>query len=80
MLVIAAPRRTDDRADRPVRGSAEKHPSMAKGGKLPCGVDKDTVTSGRSCSSCGGGNGWMTVKANGREAWVAAECVGIGWG
>ncbi|MEE1736893.1 SH3 domain-containing protein [Streptomyces sp. BE147] len=54
--------------------------TMAKGGKLPCGVDKDTVTSGQSYSSCGGGNGWMTVKVNGRDGWVAEECVGIGWG
>lgn len=54
--------------------------TIAAGGRLPCGVDKDTVTTGQSYTSCGGGNGWMTVKINGRDGWVAEECVGIGWG
>ncbi|MFF4664568.1 SH3 domain-containing protein [Streptomyces sp. NPDC001282] len=52
--------------------------TIAAGGKLPCGTDKDGVTRGQSYTSCGGGNGWMTVKINGRDGWVAEECVGVG--
>ncbi|MEE1750935.1 SH3 domain-containing protein [Streptomyces sp. JV184] len=52
--------------------------TMAAGARLPCGVNKDSVTSGQSYTSCGGGHGWMTVKINGQDGWVAEECVGVG--
>ncbi|MER5745116.1 SH3 domain-containing protein [Streptomyces sp. NPDC002225] len=52
--------------------------TMAAGSRLPCGVDKESVTKGQSYTSCGGGNGWMTVKIDGRDGWVAEECVAVG--
>lgn len=54
--------------------------TIAAGGRLPCGVNQDSVTIGQSYTSCGGGNGWMTVKINSQDGWVAEECVGVGWG
>ncbi len=52
--------------------------TIAKGGKLPCGTDHDSVTDGQSYTSCGGGDGWMTVRINGQDGWVAEECVAVG--
>ncbi|MEV0914638.1 SH3 domain-containing protein [Streptomyces sp. NPDC049967] len=52
--------------------------TIAAGGKLSCGTDQDSVTKGQSYTSCGGGNGWMTVRINGRDGWVAEECVAVG--
>lgn len=52
--------------------------TLAKGGKLPCGTNKDSVIKGQSYSSCGGGSGWATIRINGRDGWAAAECVAFG--
>ncbi|PCG83453.1 ligand-binding protein SH3 [Streptomyces sp. WZ.A104] len=52
--------------------------TILKGGKLPCGVNGDSGTSGGKYTSCGGGSWWLTVKSNKQDGWVAGECVAIG--
>ncbi|AOT59001.1 MULTISPECIES: SH3 domain-containing protein [Streptomyces] len=52
--------------------------TLAKGAKLPCGTDGDSGTKGQRYTSCGGGDSWSTIRVNGRDGWVASECVAFG--
>ncbi|MEU2181537.1 SH3 domain-containing protein [Streptomyces thermolilacinus] len=52
--------------------------TLAKGAKLPCGTDRDSQTTGQRYTSCGGGDSWSTIRVNGRDGWVASECVAFG--
>lgn len=54
--------------------------TLANGGRLPCGTNGDSEIVGDSYTSCGGGNGWATILINGRDGWVASECVAFGAG
>ncbi|GAA2976554.1 MULTISPECIES: SH3 domain-containing protein [Streptomyces] len=52
--------------------------TLAAGAKLSCGSKLDTQTKGQSYTSCGGGTYWSTIRINGRDGWVASECVAFG--
>ncbi|MFE0458868.1 SH3 domain-containing protein [Kitasatospora sp. NPDC058965] len=52
--------------------------SMAAGSRLPCGPLQDSMTTGGSYSSCGGGNTWLQVTLGGRTDYVAERCVSVG--
>lgn len=52
--------------------------TLAKGGRLPCGSLGQGSATGQTYTACGGtANDWKTVRLNGRDAWVAAECVAL---
>ncbi|MEU2536627.1 SH3 domain-containing protein [Streptomyces iakyrus] len=52
--------------------------TLAKGARLPCGSLGQGSATGQTYTACGGtANDWKTVRLNGRDAWVAAECVAL---
>jgi uncharacterized protein YraI len=68
-----------------VRGGAGTRYSVvgtiAAGGRLPCGSLGEGDVNGQRYTACGGtSNYWKTVRINGRDGWVAAECVALGAG
>ncbi|MGW3934426.1 SH3 domain-containing protein [Streptomyces phaeochromogenes] len=53
--------------------------TIAAGGRLPCGSLGEGSANGQTYTACGGtDNDWKTVRINGRDGWVAAECVALG--
>jgi len=53
--------------------------TIAASGRLPCGSLGQASVNGQTYTACGGtSNDWKTVSINGRDGWVAAECVALG--
>ncbi|MCX4906994.1 SH3 domain-containing protein [Streptomyces sp. NBC_00878] len=53
--------------------------TIAAGGRLPCGSLGEADVNGQTYTACGGtSNDWKTVRINGRDGWVASECVALG--
>jgi uncharacterized protein YgiM (DUF1202 family) len=53
--------------------------TIAASGRLPCGSLGEGSVNGQTYTACGGtSNDWKTVRINGRDGWVAAECVALG--